>query len=66
MMAATDQGTILVTPDKLSDTGAKDDFANRVRLVTASYGASPVVLIQEPWITKAKADEPPGHVNATL
>lgn len=58
MMAATDQGTILFTPDKLSDTGAKDDFANKVRLITASYGASAVVLILESWITKAKADEP--------
>ncbi len=57
MMAATDQGTILFTPDKLSDTGAKDDFANKVRLITASYGASAVVLILESWITKAKADE---------
>ncbi len=46
------------TPDKLSDTGAKDDFANKVRLITASYGASAVVLILESWITKAKADEP--------
>ena len=54
MMAATDQGTILFTPDKLSDTGAKDDFANKVRLITASYGASAVVLILESWITKAK------------
>jgi hypothetical protein len=52
MMAATDQGTILFTPDKLSD------FANKVRLITASYGASAVVLILESWITKAKADEP--------
>ncbi len=58
MMAATDKGTILFTPDKLSDTGAKDDFANKVRLITASYGASAVVLILESWITKAKADEP--------
>jgi hypothetical protein len=58
MMAATDQGIILFSPDKLSDTGAKDDFANKVRLITASYGASAVVLIVESWITKAKADEP--------
>lgn len=52
MMAATDQCTILFTPDKLSD------FANKVRLITASYGASAVVLILESWISKAKADEP--------
>jgi hypothetical protein len=58
MMAATDQGTLLFTPDKLSDTGAKNDFANKVRLITASYGASAVVLLLESWITKAKADEP--------
>jgi hypothetical protein len=42
----------------MSDTGAKDDFANKVRLITGSYGASAVVLIVESWITKAKADEP--------
>jgi hypothetical protein len=58
MMAATEQGIILFSPDRLSDTGAKDDFANKVRLITASYGASAVVLILESWITKAKADEP--------
>lgn len=58
MMAATDQGIILFSPDGMSDAGAKDDFANKVRLITASYGASAVVLIVESWITKAKADEP--------
>lgn len=58
MMASTDKGIILFSPDKMSDTGAKDDFANKVRLITASYGASAVVLIVESWITKAKADEP--------
>ncbi len=58
MMAATEQGIILFSPDKMSDTGAKDDFANKVRLISASYGASAVVLIVESWITKAKADEP--------
>jgi hypothetical protein len=57
MMAATDQGIILFSPDKLSDTGAKDDFANKVRLITGSYGASAVVLIVESWITKAKVGE---------
>jgi hypothetical protein len=41
----------------MSDTGAKDDFANKVRLITGSYGASAVVLILESWITKAKAGE---------
>lgn len=38
MMAATDQGTILFTPDKLGDTGAKDDFGNKVRLMSAHSG----------------------------
>ena len=57
MMASTDQGLILFSPDGLSDTGAKDDFANKVRLITASYGASAVVLILESWITKAKVGE---------
>jgi hypothetical protein len=46
-----------VSPDKMSDTGDKDDFANKVRLITGSYGASAVVLILESWITKAKAGE---------
>ena len=45
MMAATEQGIILFSPDKMNDTGAKDDFANKMRLITASYGASAVVLI---------------------
>lgn len=57
MMASTDQGIILFSPDRLSDTGAKDDFANKVRLITASYGASAVVLIVESWLTRAKEGE---------
>ena len=57
MMAATGQGIILFSPDKMSDTGAKDDFANKVRLITGSYGASAVVLILESWITKARPGE---------
>ena len=39
MMAATDQGIILFSPDRMSDIGAKDHFANKVRLITASQGA---------------------------
>ena len=27
------------SPDSMSDIGAKDDFANKVRLITASQGA---------------------------
>jgi hypothetical protein len=67
MMASTEQGLILFTPDGLSDTGAKDDFANKVRLITASYGADAVVLILESWITKAQpgqnfdAETPPSE-----
>lgn len=57
MMAATPEGVILFSPDQMTDTGAKDDFANKVRLITGSYGASAVVLILESWITKAKAGE---------
>lgn len=57
MMAATDKGIILFSPNSLTDAGAKDDFANKVRLITDSYGASAVVLIVESWITKAKAGE---------
>jgi len=58
MMAATPEGVILFSPDQMTDTGAKDDFANKVRLVTGSYAASAVVLILESWITKAKVGEP--------
>ena len=57
MMATTEHGIILFSPDKMSDTGAKDDFANKVRLITGSYSASAVVLILESWIIKAKVGE---------
>ena len=57
MMASTDQGIILFSPESMSDTGAKDDFANKIKLITASYGASAVVLILESWITRAKVGE---------
>ena len=57
MMASTGEGVIIFSPDQLTDTGAKDDFANKVRLITGSYGASAVVLILESWITKAKPGE---------
>ena len=39
MMASTGQGIILFSPDSMSDIGAKDNFANKVRLITASQGA---------------------------
>jgi hypothetical protein len=58
MLAAAEQGMILFSPEQLSDTGAKDDFANKVRLITASYGATSVVLIVESWVTRARKDEP--------
>jgi len=58
MLAAAEQGMILFSPDSLSDTGAKDDFANKVRLITASYGATAVVLIVESWVARARKDEP--------
>jgi hypothetical protein len=57
MMAATQEGVILFSPDQMTDTGMKDDFANKVKLITASYGASAVVLILESWITKARPGE---------
>jgi hypothetical protein len=57
MMASTGEGVIIFSPDQLTDTGAKDDFANKVKLITASYGAAAVVLILESWITKAKPGE---------
>lgn len=57
MMASTDEGVITFFPDRLTDTGAKDDFANKVRLITGSYGVSAVVLILESWLTKAKPGE---------
>ena len=58
MMAATPEGLILFTPDGLTDTGMKDDFANKVRLITASHGATAVVLIVESWLTRARPDQP--------
>lgn len=57
MMATTEQGLMLFSPDKLTDTGSKDDFANTVRLIAASYGATAVVLILESWVTRAKQGE---------
>ena len=57
MMASNGEGMIIFSPDQLTDTGAKDDFANKVRLITSSYGAAAVVLILESWITKAKPGE---------
>jgi hypothetical protein len=58
MMASTEKGLIFFTPDSLSDTGAKDDFDNKIRLIASSYGASAVVLILESWITKVKKSQP--------
>jgi hypothetical protein len=58
MMAATPEGLILFTPDGLTDTGMKDDFANKVRLITASHGVTAVVLIVESWLTRARPDRP--------
>jgi hydroxypyruvate isomerase len=58
MMAATPEGLILFTPDGLTDTGMKDDFANKVRLITASHEATSVVLMVESWLTRAKPDQP--------
>ena len=42
----------------MSDTGAKDAFANKVQLITGSYGASAVVLIAESWPTRARPNQP--------
>jgi hypothetical protein len=39
MMAATPGDVILFSPDQMTDTGAKDDFANEVRLITGSHWA---------------------------
>lgn len=51
-------GLILFTPDGLTDTGMKDDFANKVKLITASHGATAVVLIVESWLTRARPGQP--------
>lgn len=40
-------GHYCLQSDKMIDTGAKDDLANKVRLITASSDASAVVLIVE-------------------
>lgn len=66
MMAATDQGIILFSPDKMSDTGAKDDFANKVRLITASVwcfcrGAHSGILDHE---SKGRGEA--GHIDTTF
>jgi hypothetical protein len=58
MMAATPAGLILFTPDGLTDTGMKDDFASKVKLITASHQATAVVLIVESWLTRARPDQP--------
>lgn len=57
MMASTAEGVIIFSPEQLTNTGAKDDFANKVKLITGSYGASAVMLISESWITQAKPGE---------
>lgn len=57
MLASAAQGMIYFCPESLGDDAAKDDFATKVRLITASHGATAVVLILESWITKAKPGE---------
>lgn len=57
MLASTAQGLIFFCPESLGDGAAKDDFAAKGWLITASYGATAVVLMLESWITKAKPAE---------
>lgn len=56
MMAATPEGLILLTPDGLTDKGMKDDFANKVKLITDSHKATSVLLIVKFWLTRARPD----------
>jgi hypothetical protein len=42
----------------MSNTGAKDAFANKVQMITGSYDASAVVLIVESWPTRARRNQP--------
>ena len=57
MMAQTEEGLLMFLPDKMGDTKAKDDFVTKIRLITASYAASAVVLVLESWMTTAKKGE---------
>jgi hypothetical protein len=56
MMAATDDGILMFTPKDMNDEDGKDTFANTVRLIAGTYGASALVLILESWMTRASQE----------
>jgi hypothetical protein len=58
LLAATPNGGICYVPKDLSDTRAKDNFANAARLICAAYAAEAVVMVVEGWLTMAKPGEP--------
>ena len=56
MMAATDDGILMFTPKDMNDEDGKDTFANTVRMIAGTYGASALVLILESWMTRASQE----------
>ncbi len=56
MMAATDDGIMMFTPKDMNDEDGKDTFANTVRMIAGTYGASSVLLILESWMTRASQE----------
>ncbi len=56
MMAATDDGILMFTPKDMNDEDGKDTFANTVRMIAGTYGASSLVLILESWMTRASQE----------
>ena len=58
LFAATPQGVLVYVPNDLSNTRAKDLFANASRLICAAYAATAVVMVVEGWVTMAKPGKP--------
>ena len=57
VLASTPKGGLCYVPKDLSDTRAKDNFANTARLISAAYAAEAVVMVVEGWVTMAKPGE---------
>src|SRR4051812_45279966 len=57
LFASTPDGVLMFTPESMTDTSAKDSFANTARLICAAYGAMAVVLALEAWAKFAKPGE---------
>lgn len=58
MIASRPEELTLFTPDGLTDKGMKDDFANKIILITGSHSATAVVLTVESWLMRARPDQP--------